>query len=154
MVKSPFLEIPRFIGSLFRKAPRRSILWALLAGIILPWTISVGDEEVSVSVVNETRHYLHVIMNEKPYLYVPANGSVMYRSEGPTHVMIRVFYSPGQGVSGSATQSVDLSVVGKGTSCNEDSRGGCHCASEPVYGQSLVWHVVPGLLTADKLEKE
>lgn len=149
MLENPSLEIPGFIGSLFTTVSRKSILWVILAALIFPWTISVGDEEVSFSVVNETRHYLHVIMNDAPYLYVPAKGSVVYRSDGPTHVMIRVFYSPGQGVSGSATKSVNLSVVGRGSSCHEDSKGGCHCASEPVYGESLVWHVVPDSLTED-----
>ena len=151
MVENSFLETPVFIRSLFPKASRKSILWVIFAVLVFPWTISVGSEEVSFSVVNETRYYLHVIMNDIPYLYVPAKGSVMYRSDGPTHVMIQVFYSPGQGVSGSATKSVNLSVVGRGSSCHEDSKGGCHCASEPVYGESLVWHVLPDSLTSDNL---
>ena len=149
MAKSSTREIPVFIRRLIPGVRRMSVLWVIIAALVFPWTISFGDEEVSFSVVNETRHYLHVLMNDTPFLYVPAKGSVVYRSDGPTHVLVKVFYSPGQGVSGTATKSVNLSVVGKGTSCHEDSRGGCHCASEPVYGQSLVWHVIPDSLTSD-----
>ena len=151
MVGKSSLETLGPTRPLFPNVSRKSILWVIFAVLVFPWTISFGDEEVSFTVVNETRYYLHVIMNDAPYLYIPAKSSVVYRSDGPTHVMIQVFYSPGQGVSGSATKSVNLSVVGRGSSCHEDSKGGCHCASEPVYGESLVWHVLPDSLTADNL---
>lgn len=149
--------IPKFLRKTAahgRRLPRQTaakILWLIPVILLFPWTVSVGDEDVSVSlsVVNDTGHYLHVIMNDKPFLYVPAEGSANFKSNGPTHVMVTVFYSPGQGVSGSAVRSVNLSVSGKGTSCHEDSKGGCHCASEPVYGESMVWHVSPDTLTTD-----
>ncbi len=140
------------VSNVVRARPRgfaARIVWVIPVILMIPWTVSIGDEDVSLSVVNDTRYYLHVIMNDEPYLYVPSNGSAMYKSEGPTHVQVQVFYSPGQGVSGSATRSIRLSVEGSGTTCYEDSRGGCHCASEPVYGQSIVWHVRPDTLTTE-----
>jgi len=128
--------------------------WIILFILLSPMTVSIGADEVSVTVINKTDYYLHVIINGNPYLYVSPEGFALYQSEGPLHTTVKAFYSPGQGVSGSATESFDLRVGGGGHSCYQDTKGECRCSSEPSYGPSAeVWEVTPDLLRNDTLSQ-
>jgi hypothetical protein len=97
---------------MFKKRSMKANAAAVFIILILlfPFTVSFGDAKAVVTVQNRTPYYLHVIMNDKPYLYVRPFGEARQESG---HVLVHVFYSPGQGISGSASKTIDaVRVVG------------------------------------------
>jgi hypothetical protein len=107
--------------------------------------ISVGDDAKSyLTVVNKTTHYLHVIVDEKPYLYVSPDKSITHTTEAKPSMLVKVFYSPGQGISGSAIQTIDVYYRSASTDCicNEEQQHD-ECVYNPPAGGSERWEVTP-----------
>ena len=110
---------------------RRRVCFALLLAILLiPPTVSIGSEGVSVRLVNNTRHYLHVIIDNTPLLYVPPGGWVAHQSS-TLSAGVKVFYSPGQGISGSMDRVVNSTLVERSTTdCRSDCSRTNSCVTE------------------------
>jgi hypothetical protein len=126
------------------RSKRSTIAAFIIMGILLfPYTISFGDVLSTLTVVNGTAHYIHAMINSQPFLYIAPNESVKFETEsrGNIGVNVQVFYSPGQDISGDATNSFTLggSRIDE-SGCGGDS--GCGPISPPpVLHES--WKVTP-----------
>jgi hypothetical protein len=108
--------------------------------ILLPYTVSFGDEDASMTVVNETTHYIHVIMNNA-FLYIAPNRSARFVTDGPASVLVEVFYSPGQGISGRAADSFLIGRSTRESTCRSNS-----CETVNVPEGPVSWEVTPDML--------
>ncbi len=85
-------------------------------------------------VSNQTPYYLHIQIEERQFLFVEPDAEVQL--DNGEEVQVRVYYSPGQQVSGSATRRLQAEVTD-----NMD----CECDDKrykDVDGTS--WAVQPG----------
>jgi len=106
--------------------------------------VSTGGDVGRLTVVNDTEHYVHVIVDGDPFLYVPPGAGAVFEKEGYSRVVAKVFYSPGQDISGSAERTFTVSPY-------DPASTGCvwnnmECTSTPPSGGPLSWEV-----TADTL---
>lgn len=102
----------------------------LLAVLLIPPTVSIGSDGVSVRLVNQTRYYLHIIIDNQPFLYIAPGGSASHQSSDLS-AGVKVFYSPGQGVSGSMDRVVSSPMVEKSTAdCKSDCNKTNSCVTE------------------------
>ena len=124
-----------------QSARSRALVLFTIIAILLPYTVSLGDEEASMTVVNGTTHYIHVIMNNKPFLYIAPNRSARHVTDGPTNVIVEVFYSPGQGISGRATDTFLIGHSTKESTCT----GSSTCATRVREGP-VSWEITPDML--------
>ena len=129
----------------------------LFVFLILPLTITFGEDEAKMTVVNKTGHFLHVIMNGDAFLYVAPERSVTYAAESGSdlHMLVDVFYSPGQEVSEETQRSFVVRPAQRASSgCDWDSDGGWDCSSSPAIGGLMVWEVTHDtLLTEPEVER-
>lgn len=112
--------------------------------IMIPITISYGLDNASLRVTNSTDNFIHVLIDGNPYLYISPNGSITYNAEGKTSFHVQAYYSPGQGVSGSADSTLSIEINPPKTGCSEtsDSRGGgCECTTEPGSLSDAEWDI-------------
>jgi hypothetical protein len=114
-------------------------------------TISYGSDLATLTVVNRTENFVHVIVDGQPFLYVPPGMGVTHESEGPRVVDVYVFYSPGQGIHGSDRTTISVAPFRQErTSCGwlngEDL---FNCSTTPASGGPRSWEV-----TADSLRTE
>jgi hypothetical protein len=79
---------------------------AALTLMLWPYALSFGDGGASVTVTNRTEYYLHITVNNKSYLYVAPGGVVAENLEMFSDVVVDVFYSPGQGIVGSGSKTL------------------------------------------------
>lgn len=106
--------------------------------------VSSGGDVGRLTVVNDTEYYVHVIVDGDPFLYVPPGAGAVFEKEGYSRVVAKVFYSPGQGVSGSAERTFTVSPYDPAsTGCEWNNM---ECTSTPPSGGPLSWEV-----TADTL---
>lgn len=119
------------------------ILVALLIAVNVLTVIASGDQ-TSLTVANLTEHYLHIFINSEPYLYIAPDRSVTYSCEARPMLMVESIYAPGQGISGSAADTVEIPYVGsrEGCSCQEDESWG-DCIYEPAQGGSARLELIP-----------
>jgi len=123
------------------------LFFLLLLNIVV---ISVGDDaKSSLTVVNKTEHYLHVVVDEAPYLYVSPNKSITHTTEAKPTMVVDVFYSPGQEISGSARDTIDVYYRSASSDCicNEGQQD--ECVYNPAIGGSERWEVTPEVLHQD-----
>jgi hypothetical protein len=123
---------------------RRSAASALLLALFVG--VGTGSDVGRLTVVNDTEHYVHAIVDGSPFLYVPPGGGAIFEKEGYTRVVAKVFYSPGQGISGSAERTFTVAPYDPGSS-------GCawttlECTSTPSSGGPLLWEVTADTLAA------
>jgi hypothetical protein len=113
--------------------------------LLAPLTISYSDESVTLTVNNKTGHYLHIIIDDDPYLYVQPENNIIYESDKYVELDIKAFYSPGQGISGSIDTVISIKPYkAESTGCsdnNNSSSGGCECSTTPASGGSKTWDV-------------
>ena len=117
------------------------LLFLLLLNIVV---ISVGDDtKSSLTVVNKTEYYLHVIVDETPYLYVSPNKSITHTTGVKQSMIVDVLYSPGQAISGSARDTIDVyyQPASSDCFCNDDQH--TECVYNPAVGGSTRWEVKP-----------
>jgi hypothetical protein len=130
---------------------RRRVGFVLLFMVLLiPPTVSIGSDGVSVRLVNQTGYYLHIIIDNQPFLYIAPGGSASHQSSALS-AGVKVFYSPGQGVSGSMDRVVSSPLVQKSTAdCSSD----CNNTNSCVTQNSLSSVVNPVILyiTPDSLQ--
>jgi hypothetical protein len=142
-----------------KRSKRTTVVALIIIGILLlPYTISFGDQLSTLTVVNGTAHYIHAIIDSQPFLYIAPNESVKFETEstGNIRVNVQVFYSPGQDISGEATNSFTL-----GGSRIDDSGGGCGTGGfgsgggcGPITSRPPVlrasWRVTPEMLNNNR----
>jgi len=108
--------------------------------------VSTGGDIGRLTVVNDTEHYVHVIVDGSPFLYVPPGAGAIFEKEGYARVVAKVFYSPGQGISGSAERTFTVAPY-------EPSSTGCEwhtmeCTTTSASGGPLSWEVTADTLAA------
>jgi len=141
------------------QSPIRMMIWTFVIVLFASgYVISVEDTDVTVTIHNRTRHYLHVLINNQPYLYVAPGGSALTET-GLSTVFVEVFYSPGQGVSGGATKeltSVTTTTYSSKRSHDCSNSGSNDCSDYSTtsvatgYTRSpMSWDVSPQELVAD-----
>lgn len=111
-------------------------------------TLSIGDEESTVTVVNKTSYYLHIIIDGTPFLYVQPDKSITKSSEPVSTMLVNAFYSPGQGIKGSVTLSTDIPYRGALHGCN-CTEGYPECSYTPPVGGSAKLEITPNMLSND-----
>ena len=120
---------------------RLAATFLLLALIV---NVTVGGDVGRLTVINATEHYVHVIVDGDPFLYVSPGAGAIFEKEGYSTVGASGCYSPGPGVSGSA-QRVGVISPSEPTStgCDWSTR---ECTTSPQTGGARSWEV-----TADTL---
>ena len=122
--------------------------------ILVPYTVSLGDQLSSLTVLNQTSGYIHAIIESQPFLYIAPNESVKFETESrrDIRVNVQVFYSPGQDISGQATNSftlggsrIDESGCGGGSGSGY-SGGGCGPITSPPPVLHTSWKISPEVL--------
>ena len=117
------------------------LIFLLLLNIVV---ISVGDDAKSnLTVVNKTEHYLHVVVDGAPYLYVSPDKSIRHTTKAKPTMFVEVFYSPGQGMSGSARDTIDVYYRSASTDCVCNDNQSDECVYNPAEGGSARWEVTP-----------
>ena len=128
----------------------RTILRAVVLSVfLLSYVITFASDQVDVTVLNHTQQYLHVVINNEPFLYV-APGGVVQTQSGLT-AFVEVFYSPGQSISGSGQKELTSTVtegVIQSTSCS-DERNDCENSTGSTRSESpLSWTVIASDLSS------
>ena len=128
----------------------KSATLILIFLILLPYSVSIGSEEVRLTVANHTGHFLHVTMNGDPYLYLRPGGSVVFETstDNQMHIVAVAFYAPAQGIQGRVTEQ--FTIGGEVLVADCTSGGGNNCATEPAF-PSVTWTVTPEMLVEDTL---
>ena len=128
---------------------RFTLLRLILAAVaLLPFSLSFGaDDEVQLTVINNTFYYLHVILNGEPNLYIAPGRSTTLTTpvNVPTTISATAFYAPGQGVRGSATESFTIGGEVYTTDCSGSGGHSSGCTKEPL-NPSTSWTVTADML--------
>ena len=114
--------------------------------IFVPYTVTFGDEEGTLTVYNQTLHFIHILMNNDPYLYVGPGRSTSFTTDQQTTVYVQAFYAPGQGVEGSAQSSF---IIGGTVYKGDCSSGKSTCATDPAFA-SASWTITTDTLVAEQ----
>ncbi len=125
-------------------AKSRQTLLALVAivGILWPYMLSIASTETKFTLVNRTKYYLHAKINGQSHVYIIPGGSVIVDVSAPTFVSTEVRYSPGQGVSGVADSTIEITETVTSTpaesTCSSNDEGGSTCTNttEPTTTSS------------------
>ena len=119
------------------------ILLALLIVVNVVTVIASGDES-SLTVANLTEHYVHIFIENEPFLYIAPEHSVTYSCGARPTLTVASTYAPGQGVSGSAADTIEIPYVGSREGCScEGSDSWGDCIYEPAQGGSARIELVP-----------
>jgi hypothetical protein len=113
--------------------------------IFVPYTVTFGDSEGTLTVYNETLYFIHVIMNNDSYLYVGPGRSSTFATDEQTTVHVQVFYAPGQGIEGSAQNNF---VIGGNVYKSDCTSGTNTCSTDPEFA-SASWTITPDTLVAE-----
>ena len=126
---------------------RRPYFLVIFLILLCPFTFTFGDDNAVLTIMNLTSHYLHIIVNGDPYLYVFPGTSVTAESEGPTDFIVKAFYAPAQGIKGSAMRTIRVAPYRpSSTGCDYSSTGGCECSTNPATGGAALWEITPDTL--------
>ena len=124
---------------------RISTLMILL--FLIAISISYGDEEARLTVVNKTEHYLNVIIDGSPFLYVSPERGVTHKSSAKPTFSVTVFFSPGQGVSGKIDTTLSVPYTSGDFGCSYGNQSGCDCSTTPADAGAAMWEVTDSMLT-------
>jgi hypothetical protein len=107
-------------------------------------TIALGSEDSSVTVANKTDHYLHIMIDSEQFLYVAPDRAVTYTTDAKPSMLVESFYAPGQGISGSSLDTVDVPFRGarEGCTCTDDQSWG-DCVYNPPTGGTARLEIFP-----------
>lgn len=129
-----------------RKATPRFLLRTAIAVLLLALVvnITVGGDIARLTIANQTDHFLHVIVDGEPFLYVSPGAGATFEREGYSTVIAKVFYAPGQGVSGTAERTFAIAPY-------EPASTGCdwanlECENTAASGGPRLWEVTPDTL--------
>jgi hypothetical protein len=112
----------------------KNILSPYLLLILLSLIFTIGislDYDAIWTIRNNTEHYIHIMVNNKSYLYVRSHNSIKVETNA-RNVEIEAFYAPGQLIAGSVTRNY--------TAASSDERGceGCPIAPDSKYSVTFV----------------
>lgn len=149
--KSGFIRSARLPGRGRRVLPQVAFIVLLI--MLWPYAVSIGDNGVGVSVINNTRNFLHVTINGVHFLYVSPGGVVSQQTDSFSTVVMEVAYSPGQDVTGKGSKTVEpvrTDVVSTSNTCTESRGSDCQSTTSANSSVSPVsWNVIPADLTAN-----
>jgi hypothetical protein len=125
--------------------------------LLLPYTVSFGDAGSSFTLVNSTPHYLHAVINGKPYLYIAPHGWAVYDLGPYAGVTVDVTYSPGQNMKGWISKSfnVEINTIADRSSTCSNSNGQRTCSSTTEASTSvspITWTVQPSDFQSNELQ--
>lgn len=130
--------------------PLRVLLTSMFLLLFNIITVSFSDEETRLTVVNKTSYYLHVIIDGISFLYVEPERSVTKSSEPKPSMEVVAFYSPGQGISGSIAENINVPYNDADYGCNCTTESGYEgCSYSPPTGGSTRFEVTPQMLAPD-----
>jgi hypothetical protein len=128
-------------GQRWKKSGRLKILLFVL--ILVPMAISSSNNKSSLTVVNRTDLYLHLIVDGHSYLYLAPDREFNYESEPKGEYYVRAFYSPGQRSNAVISRTIAVPYYSGSTGCGYSSQGGITCSATPEHGGSALWEVTP-----------
>lgn len=140
-------RIARTYGALRTLPPKFYLLLGYLV-FMLPLSVSFGDDKASLQVINRTAYFVHLIVNGEAILYIGPGNTATRDSETSTFD-VKAFYAPGQGVSGRADRVLEAPYYPGSVGCEESSRGGCECVTNPSDYGSVTWEITHDTLTVD-----
>ncbi len=114
----------------------------VVIGVLWPYMFSVASTGTQFTLVNRTKYYLHAKINGQSHVYIIPGGSVIVDVSAPTFVSTTVRYSPGQGVSGVADSTIEITESVTSTpaesTCTSNDEGGSTCTNttEPTTTSS------------------
>ena len=125
---------------------------ALLLLLLVAVDISIGADIARLTVINETEHYVHIIVDGDPFLYVSPGSGATFEKEGYSTVVAKVFYAPGQGIEGSVERSFVIAPY-------EPESTGCdwvtfECETTTASGGPRSWTVTADSLAASETTGE
>lgn len=118
--------------------PRTIVPLFFLVLVLFPYVVMLGEDRVFVRATNQTQHYLHIIINGTPFLYVSAGRTVFLEAEGGNDILMEAFYAPGQQITGRVEQSVHVPTYQ--VDC---SSGGCEEGVGSSSNNPFVWDITP-----------
>ncbi len=121
----------------------KSIVAVLFILCINMLTVLVGDDISSVTVVNLTDHRIDVLTEGKIYSAVEPDYAIVHATDPKPSLEVTAQYTPGQGISGSVTRTIDLPYRGRKETCECDEDDSPHCVTHPEEGGSAKWEVHP-----------
>ncbi len=119
------------------------IIAFLLVFFINMLTVLVGDDISSVTVVNLTTYRIDVITEGKMYSAVEPEYAIVHTTDPKSSLEVTVQYTPGQGVTGSVTRTIDLPYRGRQETCECGENDSPECVTYPEEGGSAKWEVRP-----------
>jgi hypothetical protein len=129
-----------------RKVTPRFVLRIAIAVLLLALAVNVtvGGDIARLTIANQTDHFLHIIVDGEPFLYVSPGAGATFEKEGYSTVIAKAFYAPGQGVSGKAERSFVIAPY-------EPASTGCdwanlECENTTATGGPRMWEVTPDSL--------
>lgn len=131
---------------------RVALCGVVVACFLWPYTFSFGAAGATFTLVNSTPYYLHVVVNNKTWVYVPPGGVVNHDAGEYANIFAEARYSPGQGARGRVARTFTLVYH---TTTNYDERVASTCNSQgndcdssteanvTVQVDPIVWTVTP-----------
>ena len=142
------------------RSPKLTTMLTILL-LLLPYTVSFGDGGLSFTLMNSTSHYLHAMINGKPYLYIAPQCMVAVELSTYSGVVAEVAYSPGQGIKGKTSKTFEAVIhttenANESGTCSSGS-GGNTCSSNSATESTtsvspITWTVEPSDLQSNELQ--
>lgn len=134
-----------FLKSFRRREFRLSYSTIALVLFLLSMPLSFGDKDTGqLEVINRTEHFLHLIIDGDPYLYVAPTQSIVHEAKHDYSFFVTAFYSPGQGVTARIERELTVPYTPSEWGCTSE---GCQCTpTEPEYGSGL-WRINADTMT-------
>lgn len=129
---------------------RTIVATALLAAF---FSLGGGGETANLTVANLTPHTVRVVVADRTFPGVAPGERATFESSGSVTVSVKVSYTPGQGVEGSAERSFALSPYHAVIASSPDYGlyWGCRMGgpiTSPASGGPMLWNVTPDTLAS------
>ena len=126
--------------------------------VLLPYSLSFGDDQTTFTLINNTPYFLHAVINGKAYLYIAPYGNVVSDINAYSGATATVTYSPGQNIKGKATREFTVEIQtssnysgSRGSDCSNNNRNSdCSSSSSTAASTTttttinpISWTVVP-----------
>jgi len=119
------------------------ILIVLILFFVNMLTVLVGDNVSSVTVVNKTEFRIDVLTEGKMYTGIEPTYAVVHTTDPKPSLEVTAQYTPGQGITGSVTKTVEMPYRGRNETCECDENDTPECVTYPEEGGSAKWEVLP-----------
>ena len=123
------------------------------------FTLSLGDNQSRLNVVNKTPHRLHIVIEGTVHPYIAPNVTITHTTDPQATMYVEVFYSPAQNLTSTIIDSFislpysppSSSTYGDSYSCEcQDESHSCSESNEgvvnvPAQGGSVTWEITDDL---------